>query len=238
MPRKTVLALRHVAFEGLGAFAIPLREAGFEVRYHDVSLSPLEEVDPYAPSLLVVLGGPIGAGEDADYPFLAQEVRLLTARLEADLPTLGICLGAQLMARALGARLLPGAAREIGFAPISLTAEGRTSALAALGEDPVLHWHGDTFELPDGARLLASTEICRNQAFSWGHNALAIQFHPELGRDGFEQWLIGHAVELAASRIKVGKLREQHRHLADGLETRAIAVIEDWITRVGLVASA
>lgn len=176
-----VTALRHVAFEDLGYFSDLLSERGHDVDYIDVPSIGVRGIEADSPDLLVILGGPIGAFDDADYPFLAEECQLIKDRLERDLPTLGICLGAQLMARALGARVVPGE-KEIGWSPLTLTKAGAASCLRHVAEPglSVLHWHGDTFDLPSGAKLLASTDLCPHQAFSWGTSALALQFHPEV----------------------------------------------------------
>ena len=101
------------------------------------------------------------------------------------------------MARALGSRVYPGPAKEIGWAPIALTAAGKQSVARHFEGTPVLHWHGDTFDLPTGTELLASTTICQNQAFRYGHHGIAFQFHPEGSARHFERWLIGHAAEIA-----------------------------------------
>jgi GMP synthase (glutamine-hydrolysing) len=202
---KTALAIRHLAFEDIGAFAAPLAAAGYRLAYHDIGVDAWPPADA---DLVIVLGGPIGVYEHETYPFLAAEKALLAARLAAARPTLGICLGAQLMAAALGSRIYPGPAKEIGWAPIALSAAGADSVLAPLARLPLLHWHGDTFELPPAAVLLASTSLYRQQAFAIGRHALACQFHPEADGVGFERWLIGHATELAAARISVPRLRE------------------------------
>jgi GMP synthase (glutamine-hydrolysing) len=133
------------------------------------------------------------------------------------------------MARALGARVYPAAEKEIGFAPVALTREGRASCLAALEGEPVLHWHGDTFDLPGGAARLASTRVCENQAFACGANVLAVQFHPEAGGPGFERWLIGHTLELSAAGVSVARLRAEHRALEAGLRARAEACLGRWL---------
>lgn len=230
MLNKTAVAIRHVRFEGLGAFAPVLEAFGYRTRYLDVGIDSL--ADSQGADLLIVLGGPIGAYEDNIYPFLSEEVEILRDRLAHSKPTLGICLGAQLMARALGARVYPGPAKEIGFAPIKLTADGHASCLAPFAESPVLHWHGDTFDLPEGATLLASTELCTNQAFSYGPNALAVQFHPESGGAGFECWLIGHAIELSVARIDVPTLRSMNASLSAALASRAHECLRLWLEQL------
>jgi GMP synthase (glutamine-hydrolysing) len=179
-----------------------------------------------------VLGGPIGAYEADLYPFLATELRILEARLRAGRPTLGICLGAQVMAAALGARDYPLPRKEIGWAPVTLTAEGRASMLRHVdGDVPVLHWHGDTFDLPEGATLLASTETCPHQAFQWGPSALGLQFHLEVVASEIERWLIGHACELATLRpgVTISSLRAETQRWAPTLTLRAANCFHAWL---------
>jgi GMP synthase (glutamine-hydrolysing) len=227
---KTVIAIRHVHFEDLGAFDDVLRRHGYAVRYCDACIDDIGVVDPLAPDLIVVLGGPIGTYQELTYPFLGQELALLERRLTAARPTLGICLGAQLMARALGARVYPGRAKEIGWAELQLSEAGRTGSLRHFAGVPVLHWHGDTFDLPEGARLLASTEMCPNQAFSLGRHALACQFHPEITANGFERWLIGHAVEIAGTQaISPGLLRRDTERFAPQAAPRGEACLSEWL---------
>ncbi|MBB5695818.1 glutamine amidotransferase [Muricoccus pecuniae] len=234
MPQRTALAIRHVSFEDLGGFADPLERAGYRIDYHDAAECDLGAIDPVEADLLVVLGGPVGVYDVDTYPFLADEIAILERRLAADLPTLGICLGAQLIARALGGRVYPGPSKEIGWAPVVLTNAGRAGPLAALADVPVLHWHGDTFDLPDGCELLASTELCRHQAFARGPRVLGLQFHPEVvGRD-FERWLVGHACELAATGIDPRNLRADAIRHAPRLMSAADAFIERWLEASGL----
>lgn len=230
---RTALALRHLAFEDLGHFAPVLEGAGYEVAYVDVGLRDFKNLDPLGPELLFVLGGPIGANDLDDYPFLTDELRLLETRLAAGRATFGICLGAQLMARALGARVFAAPAKEIGFGQLQLSEAGRAGCLAALEAGPVLHWHGDTFDLPDGAVRLASTPICENQAFAYGRHALATQFHPEAAGEGFERWLVGHTLELSLAGVSVKGLRAEHARLADGLAERARRCLRTWLETVG-----
>jgi len=209
MPLKTAAVIRHVAFEDLGILDPVLAARGIEARYFEAGVDDLDAIAPSNPGLLVVLGGPIGVYDEPLYPFLSDEIALIERRLQAGGPTLGICLGAQLIARAAGARVYPGKQKEIGFSALTLTAEGEASCLSALKSagHQVLHWHGDTFDLPAGAKLLASTPITRNQAFSLGPNVLALQFHMEAEPKGLERWLIGHTGEIAQTGLDVRKLR-------------------------------
>jgi GMP synthase (glutamine-hydrolysing) len=227
---KTAIAIRHVHFEDLGAFDDVLRRHGYAVRYCDAVVDNIGGVDPLAPDLIVVLGGPISAYEEATYPFLGRELALLERRLAAARPTLGICLGAQLMARALGARVYPAPKKELGWGELQLTEAGRNGPLRHFAGVPFLHWHGDTFDLPEGAELLASTEICPNQAFSFRHQALACQFHPEITAGGFERWLVGHAVELAAvPGVSPAVLRQDTERLAPESASRGAACLSEWL---------
>ena len=225
---KTVLALRHVPFEDLGLLGPVLQHRGYAVRIHDAGVGTLDGHPE--PDLLVVLGGPIGAFDEAAYPFLADTLARLRARLARRLPVLGICLGAQLMARALGARVAPMGHKEIGFAPLALTPDGERSVLAPLAHGtPVLHWHGDQFDSPPGGQRLAATPLCPNQAFAMGTHALGLQFHLEADLSRMEQWLIGHACELAAAGVDLHALRSGAREHGAALARAAEAVFGAWL---------
>lgn len=228
---KSAVAIRHVNFEDIGAFELAIVRAGYALRYFDIGEQELGTFSVVETDLLIVLGGPIGAYEDEIYPFLREEIDILQRRLAVGRPTMGICLGAQLIARAAGARVYASGFKEIGFAPIVLTEAGRSSCLTPFAEDAItLHWHGDTFDLPAGGTLLASTELCRNQAFAIGSNAIGFQFHPEAGGCGFERWLVGHACELAAADVDVARLREDAAAYGPALARKADHVITHWLS--------
>ena len=226
---RTAAVIRHVAFEGLGAWAGPLARAGYAVHPFEAGRDDLSGLAADAPDLLIVLGGPISANDEARYPFLTEELALLRARLADDRPTLGVCLGAQLMARALGGAVTPAAAPEIGLAPLRLTAAGRRSPLAVFGEGDVLHWHGENAGLPEGCTRLAETDGCPVQAFARGPRVLGAQFHPEADGEGFERWLVGHAAELSAAGADVARLRAQVATARAGLARRSAAFLTAWL---------
>ncbi|HUE90545.1 glutamine amidotransferase [Pseudomonas sp.] len=232
MTLRTVQAIRHVGFEDLGSFEAPLRTAGYAIEYVEAAERDLGLLDPLDADLLVVLGGPIGVYDHASYPLVSDELELLRERLAADRPTLGICLGAQLMAAALGARVYPGPAKEIGWSALDLAPALEHQPLAALRDVPVLHWHGDTFDLPEDCSLLASTPLCRNQAFSRGPNVLGLQFHPEVRGARFEHWLLGHASELATSGIDPVTLRRDAKLYAHDLEKAGGILLEQWLAGI------
>jgi len=228
------LAIRHVPFEDLGLLGPLLADRKHTVRYVEAPTADFADVDALAPDLLVVLGGPIGVYESDRYPFIDAEVALLQRRLAAAKPTLGICFGSQLMAKALGARVYASGVKEIGWAPLTLTSDGAASCLRHLAT-PVLHWHGDTFDLPIGAVRLASTPACRNQAFSAGPHALALQFHAEACGPPLEAWFVGHACEIAATpAVSVPQLRADTQRFSPALEQCGRACFGDWFSTVGL----
>lgn len=225
--------ITHVPFEGPGTLGEALVRAGFELRTWDASTDDLAAFDPMQPDLLVVMGGPIGVYEQCAYPFLRDEIRLLSERMAARLPTIGICLGAQLMAAALGADVFPGTnGKEIGWTAL-VPADGATNcpgfgSFLASGVK-VLHWHGDTFDLPQGAALLASSPAYQNQAFAVGATVLALQFHPEVTSLELERWFVGHACELAQAGISVARLRADSRENSPALEEAAARFWQQWL---------
>ncbi len=230
-----VNVIRHLAFEDLGSFTAVLAELDAEIQYYEAGMDDLSVLAGYPDDLLVILGGPISVNDAAIYPFLDTEVQILRQRLEADRPTLGICLGAQLMAKALGARVYPGAVKEIGWFGLQVNEAGAVLGMSSLAAEntQMLHWHGETFDIPSGATNLASTERFPNQAFSFGKRCLALQFHPEVTAAGLERWLIGHTGEIEATEgVSVSQLREDSQCHAPALESAARAFLGTWLARV------
>lgn len=154
---------------------------------------------------------------------------MLEARLKRDEPTLGICLGSQLMAHALGAQIYKNRNAEIGWKSLTLTHAGCDSSLRHF-QKPVFHWHSEYFDLPAGARHLASTDICPHQAFSYGRNLLALQFHPEVTARGLEQWYVGHTADLRAHGLSPAGLRRDAARLGPVLASQSSAFLQAWLT--------
>jgi len=211
-----VLAFRHASFEHLGLIAPALESAGIRIEYVDSysgssAGGELERADG-----LVFMGGPMSANDDL--PWIRGELALIERAAAAGKPVLGVCLGAQLVAKALGARVYRNPVKEIGWYPVHWTEAARRDALldGLSGPETVFHWHGETFDLPAGAEWLAYSEACRHQAFRVGDNVYGFQFHLEVTPEMIADWASqdlnsGDVAELAAPldpRVNAGRLRE------------------------------
>ncbi|GAB01048.1 glutamine amidotransferase [Acinetobacter venetianus] len=215
---KTIYAIQHLAFEDLGSLEDVFYQLGFRVRYFEAGVDDLSPALNYE-GLTIILGGPIGVYETEDYPFLIDEISGLRQRLKDDKPTIGICLGAQLIAHALGANVYAGEQKEIGWSELEIK-NVEQNILSPLKDTKVLHWHGDTFDLPENATLLASSAMYPNQAFSIGKNILALQFHLEILEESFEKWLIGHTCEIRNAQLSIQQLRNDNYLYAQDLEQK------------------
>jgi GMP synthase (glutamine-hydrolysing) len=230
---RTAVAIRHVAFEDVGVWAETLAAHDYALSYVEAGVDDPSDEALLDSDLLIVLGGPIGVYETEAFPFLVPEIAAVRRRLDAQKPILGVCLGAQLMATALGARVAPGPAKEIGYAPVELTDSGRATPLARLAGLPVLHWHGDVCEAPANADRLAWTDVCAVQAFRAGPAALALQFHVEVDPRRIETWLIGHAVELGKAGLDSGAIRGDAGTLGAATAAAGRALLSDWLQTIG-----
>jgi GMP synthase (glutamine-hydrolysing) len=183
-----LLVLQHIACEPPAAFEDELRSRGLELLR--VELDEGDALPDWREfPAIVVMGGPMGAYEEDEHPWLAAEKRLLREAVEADVPVWGVCLGAQLLAGALGARVYPGERPEVGLLPVELTSAASSDPVFAEAPSsfPTLQWHGDTFDLPEGATLLASSPAYPNQAFRIGRS-YALQFHIEVSLELATEW--------------------------------------------------
>ena len=233
---RRAVAITHVNFENLGTLEAELKRAGYEIDAVDACTSDLRAIAAVKPELLVVLGGPIGVYENQTYPIVNAELDLIRSRLAEKRPTIGICLGAQMMAAAAGASVHPGTqGKEIGWAPLHAGPDAALypefAALLAPGLR-VLHWHGDTYDLPANSRHLASTNAYPNQAFAIERHALGLQFHTEVTARGLERWYVGHACELGNAKISVPQLRKDGEIFAPALEATAQRFWKEWLSRL------
>jgi GMP synthase (glutamine-hydrolysing) len=228
---KMIYAIQTLAFEDLGSFAQTLHDLNYQIRYLQLGVDDFEEALA-SQHPLILLGGPIGVYESETYPYLSDLIGALRTRLAKNYPTLGICLGAQMMATALGAQVYQGHVKEIGWSRLTITSQGLASPLRHLENVQVLHWHGDTFDLPESAKRLAGSIYYPNQAFSVGLNILALQFHAEVDPRTLEQWLIGHATELNQAKIDILKLRQENVLYGQSLQDKANLLLRDWLNHL------
>lgn len=186
-----ILVCQHVPHELLGTLNPLLKDVGLRIRYINFGRHPHEEPDLDGYDGLIVLGGPMNVDESDRHPHLTTELRLIEEALQRQIPVLGICLGAQLIAKALGARVYRNPQREIGWYDVSVTTEGHEDPLLRHfhKSEKIFQWHGDTFDLPKGAVHLATGTTCANQAFRFAKKVYGFQFHLEVDEAMVERWL-------------------------------------------------
>lgn len=170
--------LQHADFEGPGSIETWLQRKGYGITsthmYSQDLLPKVSELD-----LLIIMGGPMSVNDEADYPWLVSEKQFIREVIEAGIPVLGVCLGAQLIADVLGSRIFPAREPEIGWFPVQGIRPDDPACFHLPDELCVLHWHGETFDLPAGAVRLARSSVCENQAFQFGDRVIGLQFHLE-----------------------------------------------------------
>jgi len=237
MPR--LLVLQHVAHEILGTLDPLLRSHGFRNRYVNFGRQPdaTPSLDGYHG--LVVLGGPMNVDQTDEHPHLETEVRLLADAMDRDLPVLGICLGAQLLAKALGANVGPNPEKEIGWYEVRPCEAAQDDLLFShfAPSEQIFQWHGDTFEIPRGGIRLATAETCENQAFRHGDRSYGLQFHLEVDGPLIERWLgipdLQREIEAEGGRIRADQIRLDSQRYAKRLEALSARVFTDFMGLFG-----
>ena len=228
--------LQHIPCEPPGVFEDVLHERGAEL--HRVELDEGDRLPDWRGfDAIVAMGGPMSVNDEAERPWLGEERRLIADAVHAGVPFWGVCLGVQLLAAALGARVYPGDRPEVGLLPVVLTPDGRADPVFGDldGELLTLQWHGDTFDLPEGAIRLASSPAYENQAFRVG-NAYGVQFHLEVSAEMAREW--AEVPEYVASLERTLGTDGAPAFLAaieacaDGMRTSGRAVFERWLDRV------
>jgi GMP synthase (glutamine-hydrolysing) len=240
MPRPKILVFQHVPYEPLGTLDPLLKEAGFRIRYVNFGRDPhvRPALDRYA--ALIVLGGPMNADQIDHYPNLLSEVQIIREALARDMSVLGICLGAQLLAKALGGRIVRNAVREVGWYDVEMTPEGQVDPVMSnfAARQEVFQWHEDGIELPAEAVHLARSPASSVQAFRYGEHAYGFQFHLEVDSSLIERWLTvpENQALLAEERgtIDADEIRRQTPASIGALEALSRETFSRWIDRFDL----
>ena len=230
----TVFVLQHAACESLGVMEEALDASGLSIRGFRVQDGDPVPQEVGAAAGLVVLGGSMGVHNQEPYPFLGQELRLIRQALRREVPILGVCLGAQLLASALGGAVGRNVRQEIGWHPVFLTAEAAQDALwRGLPETWTgFHWHGDFFETPPGAVSLASSALTPCQAFRFGRLAYGFQFHLEVTEALVREWTVAFAEDLAGAGLGAAPLLDRIPEYLPPMQTIAREVFGRWAAMV------
>jgi GMP synthase (glutamine-hydrolysing) len=228
------LVLQHIECEPPGVYEDVLVERDVEIERVELDrgepLPPWRDVDA-----VIAMGGPMSVNDDADHPWLTDEKRAIAEAVRAGVPFWGVCLGVQLLAASLGARVYPGPQPEVGLMPVTLSEEALADPVfAGLPREVLtLQWHGDTFDLPEGATVLAGSPVCPNQAFRWGERAYGVQFHLEVSTEMAKEWAAVPAYEESLERVKgpgaLPRLIGDLEAAAEGMRTRGRTLFERWL---------
>lgn len=236
---RKLLVLQHVPSEPLGVLDPLLRRAGFRIRYVNFARDPAAQVDVARYDGLIVLGGPMNVDHVETYSHLLHEIEVIRGALHREIPTLGICLGAQLLAAALGARVHPNPVREIGWYPLRFSEAAASDPLFRHldAATPVFQWHAYTFTEPRDAIHLASSDSCANQAFRYRDFAYGLQFHLEVDAPLIQRWLrhseLRHELEPLGGEHHARKVEEQTREFLELSQARAAALFSAFIELFG-----
>ncbi|HPD83777.1 MAG TPA: glutamine amidotransferase [Alphaproteobacteria bacterium] len=231
------LILCHKSQRDAGAFEKMLKQRGADIELRLAYEDGVKDTDPLAHDLTIFMGGPMGVYQADLFPYLRDEISYIEKRLQAEKPYLGICLGGQLMAAAMGSEVYPGKqGKEVGWQSIHVNDNGKNTPMMHLdaSNTRMMQWHGDTFDLPKEAVLLASSDLYQNQAIAYGQKALGLQCHPEVTRTNIELWLALGISELKEVGLDVPTLREQTIKNIDTLDKQRTKFFNEWLDSVEL----
>ena len=227
---KRLLVFQHVAHEILGTLDPLLKRAGFRIRYVNFSRQPDAQPSLDGYDGLIILGGPMSVNDSDRLPHLSREMHLIEQAMKRDLPVLGICLGAQLIAKALGAAVYANREKEIGWYDVAPTDDAKADRLLSTWarSEKIFQWHSDTFDIPRTSRHLAFSSLCSNQAFRYGSNVYGFQFHLEVEERMIQRWLRveENQIEIASLGEKINPSRI---HAETALHIRRLHELSDQV---------
>ena len=229
---RNAVIFRHSLGDGPGTIADVLSDRGVDMNLIDTFDADKSSFDPFAPDLLVVLGGSCGVYQNDLYPFLKDEMKIVRARIDAGRPVLGICLGAQIIAGSCGERVYVGSnGRELGWYELQINETGRNSPARHFDASltRVMQLHGDTFDLPPGATLLASTEQYQNQIYSIGTHVLAFQCHVELNARIMKSWCVELAHSASSGSVDLPALRNDTEKFLPLMRDQMRLALNEWL---------
>ena len=227
---KTVVAIQHIECETPGLIEEALKSKGYSIESIQTFLGQPAPEDLGAARGLVVMGGPMGVYESRRFPFLRDEMRLIQRTLHEAKPVLGVCLGSQLLAAALGSEVRKGARKEIGWRPVTLMPSALEDPLLKSGASPFMafHWHGDVFDVPAGATNLATSGLTACQGFRYGSNAYGFLFHMEITPEILKCMLHTFREELEEEHLSADDIASRTSEYLPRLQTFGRSVFEQW----------
>ena len=235
---KTVSIFKHTHNAGSCYLGKILEDQGFQIRSFGVPTMDFEEHDPLESDLLLIMGSPTGVYQADLFPFINKEIDVIKKRVDADKAVFGICFGSQLIAKALGGDVYPGReGREIGWHDLAITEEAKDHPVRHLDAEhtKMFHWHGDTFDLPEGATLLASSERYK-QIFGYGDKVLGLQCHAEIRNTRLQEWYVAYVDDITGSDafIDIEDLRAQGEKYIHALNRQVEKFLVEWLKNAGL----
>jgi len=227
---KRLLVFQHVAHEILGTLNPLLKRAGFRIRYINFSRHPDAQPSLDGYDGLVILGGPMSVNDSDRLPHLSTEMHLIEQAMKRNLPVLGICLGAQLIAKTLGAAVYPNREKEIGWYDVAPTEEAKNDSLLGTWapSEKIFQWHGETFDIPRTGRHLAFSPLCSHQAFRYGTNVYAFQFHLEVEERMIQRWLCVEENQIEIASLG-GKINPERIHAETALHIGSLQELSDQV---------
>lgn len=230
---KNILVIRHMYSADLCGLETVMKDRGFDITKIEGFSADIRQINPLDYDAVIVLGGAMGVYQADLFPYLNDEMELIRKCIAADHPMLGICLGAQLTAGALGQKVYKGTnGREVGFMNIDLTAAAENTPMRHFhkSKTKIFQWHGDTFDLPPEATLLASSPQYQNQAFRIGKNIFATQFHPEINHNGLSNTLVE-----CCNDVNIDDLRAQAKESLPTMEAQLVLFADDLFRQWALI---